>query len=315
MIARIEAGAESHLSHLQPGSDWRWEAKTLSETPGYRLVTQYRFHPVHKQDHPDAIETVGKFYADTKTGEHCFHAMQTIHTLLLEYQDAPLAIPEPIFYSAENQLLSLKWVGYQPYPELIDSADYHHYLHLAGKALAYLHRLPVRYGQEKNMADHLAELITPHPLTMAENLPLQAKRLETIVAALLHLECQFVSQYSPTPLHRDFHLRQLFYGDGKVWLIDWDMYELGDPALDVGNFLVYLATRLPEKSVSAGDAFLEGYRTLMPTQDQNINLYQVMTYLRLACKAYRLQHLDWENRVDQYLTICEKLLAQEDLWR
>ncbi len=314
MIASIEAGAESLLSHFQLDSNWHWESEILCETPGCRLVTHYRFHPVREQSHPSAFETVGKFYSDAKTGEHCYHAMNAIHALLASDKNAPLAIPEPLFYSSEYKLLSLKWVEHQPYADLISSPDYQRYLRLVGKALAYLHRLPVAYGQEKNMDDHLAELITPHPLTMASSLPLFAKRLHSIVNSLRHLERQFVPKFSPLPLHRDFHLRQLFCDKDKVWLIDWDMYGLGDPALDVGNFLVYLETRFPEKSTLAGNAFLEGYHSLMPTQTPNINLYRVLTYLRLACKAYRLQHLDWVNRADQFLTKCENLLVQDILW-
>jgi aminoglycoside phosphotransferase (APT) family kinase protein len=91
------------------------------------------------------------------------------------------------------------------------------------------------------------------------------------------------------------------------------MYALGDPALDVGNFLVYLRVKIPTQSLSAGAAFLQGYRSLMPeVGEANINLYQALTYLRLACKAFRLKQKDWENRVDKLLTECEMRLSLKD---
>lgn len=314
MIGDIEAGAEKLLKHLGPSPGWQWESKVLSETLGSRLVIQYSFHSVTGKHRSNVIETVGKFYANVATGEHCYNTMNSIHGLLAKQEDSSLAIPEPIFYSRENKLLALKWVGYRSYRELIDSRNYRHYLRMAGKALAQLHLLPVDYGQVKSIEDHLSELITPHPLRLAEMIPEFAIRIHIIVDKLRQIESSLISKPSPVSLHRDFHLGQLFWDGRKVWLIDWDMFGLGDPATDVGNFLVYLATRIPAKSKPAGAAFLEGYQLLMPNvSEANIRLYEGLTYLRLACKAYRLQLQDWEIRVDQYLTQSENKLSLENL--
>ena len=316
MITRIEAGAKSLLQHFTPNLGWQWESRILSETPGYRLVTHYVFTPSSAINGQELIETVGKFYADNATGEHCYQAMCTIHQQLARLANSPLAIPEPIFYSPENRLLALKWINFQPYYELINTPDFESYLHLTGKALAYLHKLPSDYGISKSIDDHLAELITPHPLTVCDMLPHLTNRIQTIVYSIQQIGHRQQSSYVPVPLHRDFHLRQLFCDGRKVWLIDWDMFAIGDPALDVGNFLVYLATRIPGQSEIAGRAFLQGYRSLMPEViEANINLYKALTFLRLACKAYRLQQPDWESKLEQYLGQCENLLAQEDLWR
>jgi thiamine kinase-like enzyme len=239
--------------------------------------------------------------------------MKSLHDELAKRENAPLAIPKPLFYSAENRLLMLKWIGYRSFVELINSRCYQHYLRLAGKALALLHQLPPVYGQVKTLDDHLSELIMPHPLALVGQLSEQGGRVKIIVDKLCDAGNRLQPQFGPVPLHRDFHLRQLFCGKRKVWLIDWDMYALGDPALDVGNFLVYLRVKIPTQSLSAGAAFLQGYRSLMPeVGEANINLYQALTYLRLACKAFRLKQKDWENRVDKLLTECEMRLSLKD---
>ncbi|NOT13670.1 MAG: aminoglycoside phosphotransferase family protein [Methylococcaceae bacterium] len=313
MIASIEAGAESLFQHMASSPDWQWESKILSETPGHRLVTHYLIRTTNEKHRSNIIETVGKFYEDDAMGVHCYNTMCAIHGLLATRVNPPLAIPEPIFYSPDNKLLTLKWVDHRPYSELINSRYYKHYLRLVGKALAYFHHLPMEYGQFKNIDDHLRELIMPHPLALAELLPRQAIRIQRIVHRLCEIEQRLVQHTISVPIHRDFHLRQLFCDGRKVWLIDWDMYGLGDPALDVGNFLVYLATRIPAKSKSAGAAFLEGYQSLMPNvSEANIRLYEALTYLRLACKAYRLQLQDWEIRAEEYLTQSENKLLMEN---
>lgn len=314
MIANAEAGAQLMMAHLNPNTQWHWESKVISETPGMRQVTHYSFRPDHGKDKAKTVETVGKFYADDSTGKQCFQTMHTLHSVLARQDNAPLALPRPIFYSDENRLLALHWVGHKPFPDLINQRNYRHYLRLAGLSLAYLHRTPIQHGTIKTLDDHLTELITPHPLTMAKQLPEQSSRIEAIVAKLQHAMHGQKQQPTPVPLHRDFHLRQLFHGNRQVWLIDWDMYALGDPALDVGNFLVYLQTHYPLNAQSAESAFLQGYRSLNPTiGESNINLFQIFTYLRLACKAFRLRHPEWQQRVGHLLGCCETLLSKENI--
>jgi aminoglycoside phosphotransferase (APT) family kinase protein len=38
-------------------------------------------------------------------------------------------------------------------------------------------------------------------------------------------------------IHRDFYSAQVIVDGSRLWLIDFDLYCLGDPGLDVGNFL------------------------------------------------------------------------------
>lgn len=309
MKASIDSGAQSMLNYFGDKHTWQWQHKVISETPGQRVVAHYLFKPDSTNQNLEAIETVGKFYANADIGQHCYHAMRGINGQLSQYKNAPLAIPEPLFFDQQNQLLVLKWVSSQAFFDLLAKPGFEHYFLLAGKALAYLHNLPALFGETKTLADHITELMTPHPLMLAHKLPKQAERINTILNNLLALETQY-GITTPVPLHRDFHLRQLFYEHDKLWLIDWDMYALGDPALDVGNFITYLETKIPTQSNPAIAAFLEGYQTIRPDLcTANIRLYQAFTYLRLACKAYRLKVEESDKRIEQNITKCESLLA------
>lgn len=312
MIGTIESGANALLTRLDPKPVWQWESKVLSETPGHRLVAHYRFRGLVEDRSARINESVGKFFADEQMGDHCFKTMNAIYQALKNEENPPLAIPEPLFYDRENKFLSLQWIGYRPYPELMNVRNYKHYLRMAGRSLAFLHRLPVDYGEVKTLENHLNDLITPHPLRLAELIPELAMRIRTCVDIICHLDSSSTDKQTAVPLHRDFHLRQLFCDSRKVWVIDWDMYSRGDPALDIGNFLVYLETKLADKSTPAKKAFLDGYCTLIPAiQWPNIRKYQALTYLRLACKTFRLQQAGWQDRTVRFLTACEKLLAPE----
>ena len=144
----------------------------------------------------------------------------------------------------------------------------------------------------------------PHPLALAEREPEFRPAIEAILAAV---RAAANGSVPAAPLHRDFHLRQIFFEPGRTWLIDLDLFGLGDPALDVGNFTVYLKTHLLQSAVpSAIQAFLTGYFDSGSNAADDmlrvrVPAYQALTYLRMACKHYRLQQVSWRDKVRRYL--------------
>ncbi|HEY6170594.1 MAG TPA: phosphotransferase, partial [Verrucomicrobiae bacterium] len=44
----------------------------------------------------------------------------------------------------------------------------------------------------------------------------------------------------PRPIHRDFYPAQVLVDGGRLWLLDFDLFCLGDPAVDVGNFVGHI---------------------------------------------------------------------------
>jgi hypothetical protein len=303
MIGDLEHGAASVARHLGLAAGWSWESQLLSATPGLRTVACYRFRRSSGRRRP--LQVVGKFYANPAEGAHCFGAMTTLHGQLAGLNEPILAVPEPLYYDPQRCFLAQRWVQQRPYPELLDGRSFHNALRWAGRALAQLHRLPIDPAPVKTTGNHLIELMSPTPTDLADGLPELAPRIHAIASALGQIEHTTVA-----PIHRDFHLRQLFYGARRVWLIDWDQYAFGDPALDVGNFLVYLETHLNDRIEPAQQAFLEGYgvRAGDPLWAR-LPGFRALTYLRLACKAYRLQKPDWPERLARMLDRAEA--AQE----
>src|SRR5207247_2135027 len=41
------------------------------------------------------------------------------------------------------------------------------------------------------------------------------------------------------PIHRDFYADQILISGDRMYLLDWDLCCLGDPALDIGNFIAH----------------------------------------------------------------------------
>ncbi len=79
-----------------------------------------------------------------------------------------------------------------------------------------------------------------------------AGRAEQFVQAALPLW----QGVSPTPVHGDLRLENTIDSFGSAVLLDWEMYGVGDPALDVASFLYHSQAEL---SVEIRELWLEQY--------------------------------------------------------
>ncbi|MCA9264556.1 MAG: aminoglycoside phosphotransferase family protein [Planctomycetales bacterium] len=161
-----------------------------------------------------------------------------------------------------------------------------------GTALAELHHACLDWGDVKSGTDHLRELVRPDPMSLAEAFPHYAERIASTLLEF-HIRSQEWAQVPPVPLHRDFHLRQLFDDGSRIGVVDWELAAEGDPAFDVAYFTAYLRTHYPKAEAEAGvEYFLSGYE---PSNDlrARLPLYERFNYLRRACRRFRLRDDQW----------------------
>ncbi len=309
MIGTVQEGAHAVLGFLQAGCRGvtLQASKVLAEAPGERLVVEYAYSLGAKQWRSEAL--VGKFYADD-TGRQTFRAMQALAAALTAASAPPLSVPRPVFYDPHRRFLVQERVAGIPYVELVALRDSGNYFALVGKALACLHSQRLAVGSDKGLPEHLAELVRPHPLELAERCPRYRSLVEALLETMIKRERAFRRGVDSTPLHRDFHLRQLFYDEGRAWLVDWDCYAKGDPAFDLAFFLVYLDTHVA-KCAPVRDAFLEGYFSLRPAPMlERVPVYEAFNYLRRACRRFRLKDADWPRQVAEMMKRSAQCLAR-----
>jgi hypothetical protein len=108
-------------------------------------------------------------------------------------------------------------------------AEVAHKLHNSGLIPIKTHTI----GDELDLLDRrLAQASQIHPSW--------ARRIDAIRARCRHLAATLpVSQ--PTSIHRDFYPAQVLVQANRCCLLDLDLFSLGDPALDLGNFVAHLA--------------------------------------------------------------------------
>lgn len=284
-----------------------WQSRLLDVPSGERIVVECVL------DDADATAQrayVSKCYSDD-TGERTFSVMRAIEAgLHASPRPTLLGAPAALHYDGSRRCLVQQRVDGVRLRELVEHEDAARHFRAAGRALGELHGLPLAAGPQKKFEDHLRELVRPHPVDLAAALPQHGSRILALMAEMEGLEQCWRDHVVDAPLHRDFHLRQLFCGKDRVWLIDWDLFAWGDPMLDVGNFMMVLETRAGARSVVLGDAFLHGYFGKRRDYSRNrVPLYMAFNYLRRASKHYRLGRGDWARDVDRMLTRAEHCLA------
>ncbi len=157
---------------------------------------------------------------------------------------------------------------------------------LAGKAIARMHstrNLPqLTYHRPADEAHVLRQWLA----TIEDLRPIDSLTFRRLFE-LVDEELGKLPSHLPCLIHRDFHQKQVLTCNGAVYLIDFDTACLGDPAVDVGNFLAHI--RLLELTNNAdlsrhAAAFEVGYVACRQLPAHQITaVYRRAAMLRLAC--------------------------------
>jgi Ser/Thr protein kinase RdoA (MazF antagonist) len=118
-------------------------------------------------------------------------------------------------------------------------------------ALHKLHATPVETPRRFGAADEVAALADRFLPLVARTHPVLGARVDRLAEACFRV----ASEIPAEPLcgiHRDFHLDQVLVDDERLWLLDFDLYCEGHPALDAGNFSAHLTELALRRSGDAG---------------------------------------------------------------
>jgi aminoglycoside phosphotransferase (APT) family kinase protein len=132
-----------------------------------------------------------------------------------------------------------------------------------GTALAGLHRDGPADARRWTLADELS-VLERALAQAADSRPDDAPALRAIArGASARLE--ELGEGPVCGIHRDFYFDQIIVDGARTWIVDLDLYALGDPAIEIGNFLAHLDElglrryEDPAAYTRQAAAFLEGY--------------------------------------------------------
>lgn len=173
-----------------------------------------------------------------------------------------------------------------------------------GRALAKIHLSGVEVRQHWGMEDEAKVL--GDALAKASSLrPANARELARI-SARANNALAATAPVQPVLIHRDFYQEQVLVTENKISLLDFDLASMGDPAVDLGNFIAHLRELSLRKYDDSAffyqqeQWFLSGYAQVNPTPDP--------ARTELLAQTSLARHLFICLRIEKRRPVFERLL-------
>jgi aminoglycoside phosphotransferase (APT) family kinase protein len=282
--------------------------------PGRRCVIEYDVEVERPGDVPEALTLIGKIRR-RRSGRSGYRLLSSLWDAGFAADAADgIVVPEPIGVVPELRMWLQRKVSGRVATELLPDAGGEALALRIAEAAHKLHRANVRTERERRhtMADELRILheCLPH---VARGEPRWNGRIERLLNA-----CDRLAAATPTSppawIHRDFYGDQVLVDGERLYLIDFDEYCEGDPALDVGNFLGAV-TEHSLRTVGDPDALADVERALENrflelsgrVRAATIRAYETLTLVRHVYVSTRFP--DRRRHTGELLSLCEERLG------
>lgn len=275
----------------------------------YTLVGQARHGGV-----PTQHQVIGKVYRDER-GERLFRLQQALwNDGFGPHAPDRIHVPRALAYVPEMRMVVQERAAGATFNALFAAPGLRARIRRSAEGLAKLHNLPTPlpgFGQGAGepighylLADELTNL-DRFTNELVQVRPYSAAAVSELRDALRAWAQRLPTLDVPTPIHRDFYYSQVLFDGPRLVLIDFDLFALGDPAIDVANFIAHLhflgLDRLGDLDALAAEApaFIEAYARYRPVDEaflRRLAFYQAATFFRLlnvvAPRPGLAQHFD-----------------------
>ncbi len=263
--------------------------EVLKYKPGRRCVLAYKL--------ADRQNVIGKVFKDER-GLRLFRLQERLWRGGFG-PDAPdlIHVSQPLAYIPEMRMLLQERAAGDTLNELVaEAGNIRLYVRRSAEGLAKLHEsaLATAEPDEEPLGQYLlaneAENLNHFTKDLIEARP-QSEEIVVRLRDALHCWAgQLPALATATPVHRDFYYSQVLFDGPHLTIIDFDLLALGDPAIDVANFLAHLffmgLDRLNHLDALAREAglFLETYASHRFVDEaflQRMAFYEAATFFRL----------------------------------
>ena len=198
-------------------------ARLVRHKPGRRCLIEYDLETAERR-----LIALGKIRAN-RPNRSGFRLLTAFWRAGFDDGSADgISVPEPLALLPELQMWLQRKVPGKPASELLSGPRRRAVANRVAEAAAKLHRAGVPGPRTHDMADEL-RILRECLGSLAHGAP------------LLPLASTLAEQ-TPAPrrlcgIHRDFYGDQVIVDGDRITIVDLDLYCIGDPALDVGNFV------------------------------------------------------------------------------
>jgi phosphotransferase family enzyme len=155
-----------------------------------------------------------------------------------EWSDDGISVPEPIgAVPTLHMWLQFKVPG-KGIGELVGGSAVANLPERIAEAAHKIHTNSVPTPRRHTMVDEIS-MLDRYLGEVTRTEPRLSRRINAVLNRCRQLAGR-IDAGAPTTIHGDFYHDQVIVHDRRVYVIDFDLYSLGDPALDVGNFVAHL---------------------------------------------------------------------------
>ena len=205
--------------------------------PGRRCVIEYDVEIQEPDAPPEAVTLLGKVRR-LRSGKSGYRLLDVLRNAGFgdDSRDG-ISVPEPVGVVPEFRMWLQRKVLGRAASDLLAGPEGVELVRRIAEAAHKLHQAGVPAKRRHTMNDELRILHERLPLVAREE-PRWAGRIERLLRACDRLGATPEPAYRR--VHRDFYADQVIVDGGRLYLIDFDLYCEGDPALDIGNFLGHI---------------------------------------------------------------------------
>ncbi|GEM_PF-1377009 len=230
-------------------------------------------------------------------------------------QSGDILIPEPLFLIDEMNTFFMRGLAGTNADENLAALDLDRLVAEMGVALAGIQQCRLEGLAECADQDAMSEVAEAEKVLGS----FDAAYIPRVAAIAETLREKFpgLTKIPPAPIHSAFRISQFLLVDGKLALIDFDDFLLGNPITDVASFvahLLYLPLKgkiTPAQSDSAISHFCEAYATHAPWGlPADVLAWQTAAHLvgKQAKKCIKRTKQHYRDIVDQLLNLAKDIL-------
>lgn len=275
-----DAGVLQH----RPWNDDRPQLETLlvSYVASKRCIVRY-----DRLDHARPESFFGKVYG-IDDARVLYAQMQSLWDWSQAH--APeLRLARPLGCDVRHNALWQASPGGEPLLEMLDGRDVAVLLRHVAAAMAALHRCPLQPERRWRLEEETAKLHRARAALFRFH-PELGPQVDRVIGDLLAAAPGEPERL--VPVHGDFHCNQVLVQEERVAVIDFDLFGMGDPLLDVGRFLSRFRAHVhgklsDEEAIEAQHAFLSAYEILVPWRVDRRRLGWILAALLVNRQALK----------------------------
>jgi Ser/Thr protein kinase RdoA (MazF antagonist) len=200
--------------------------RVLRHKRGRRCVVEYEL----SSNDGGALTVLGKVRAKG--------ADERTHLVESALREEGVPIPEPLGVVPELGMRVQRKVPGVPATSLLPQPEGVSLSRRIADAIHAVHVAPLVPSRRHGIDDEL-RILEIRLSEIARSRPAWEFRVEQLFRACAEL-ASHLETVPDVPIHRDFYPDQVLVDGEKIWLLDFDLFCAGDPALDAGNFSAHL---------------------------------------------------------------------------